>query len=84
MSKTKTKPKTSESQRRAVHKYQQGKSRFTMLFDIDERKRIEEHAHPLSLSAYIRGLIDRDLKRTGQNGACSASNDHTSDEANTV
>lgn len=60
--------KTRQSQIKATAKYQAGKSRFTMLFDKDERRRIEGAIYPNNLSDYIRGLIYADLGEKCLNG----------------
>lgn len=55
--------KASKAQTRAVKKYQSKMHRFTMLFSEDEYKTITKTIYPCSVSAYIRGLIQADIRK---------------------
>lgn len=55
--------KASKAQTRAVKKYQSKMHRFTMLFSEDEYKTITKTIYPCSVSAYIRGLIQADIRQ---------------------
>lgn len=55
--------KASKAQTRAVKKYQSKMHRFTMLFSEYEYKTITKIIYPCSVSAYIRGLIQADIRQ---------------------
>lgn len=55
--------KASKAQTKAVKKYQSKMHRFTMLFTEDEYKTITKSIYPCSISAYIRGLIQADIRQ---------------------
>ena len=55
--------KTSTNQIEAVKRYQAKCKRFTMLFREDEYRRLSKAIAPATMSGYVRGQIDDDMRK---------------------
>lgn len=58
--------KTPEYTKNAIKAYQAGKDRVNLLLDYGTKDRIKErYGEDISITAYIKGLIEKDLNGTG-------------------
>lgn len=58
--------KTPEYTKNAIKAYQAGKDRVNLLLDYGTKERIKErYGDDISITAYIKGLIEKDLNGSG-------------------